>query len=119
MFLVSTYAEGNPPEAARWFCQWLSEAVDDFRVQKSLLSGVHFTVFGLGNSLYTEHYNTVGRNLFDWLSRLSGTSVYPLGLGDQNVAQSVHGGKCMRAVQCSRPKHLTDICRDSLIPSST
>lgn len=91
--MVSTYTDGTPPESAKWFCQWLSEAVDDFRVHKSLLSGLQYAVFGLGNSLYSEHYNTVAKNLSDGLSRLSGTSVYSLGLGDQNVAQSVHGGK--------------------------
>ena len=93
VFLVSTYTEGSPPESAKWFCQWLFEAVDDFRVQKSLLSGVRFAVFGLGNSLYSDHYNTVGKDLFDGLSRLSGTPVFSLGLGDQNVAESVHGGQ--------------------------
>ena len=62
-------------------------------MQKSLLSGVNFSVFALGNSLYSDHYNVVGRNLYDWLSKLSGSSVYPLGLGDQNVAQSVNGGE--------------------------
>lgn len=92
VFLVSTYTDGTPPESAKWFCQWLSEAVDDFRVQKSLLSGLNFAVFGLGNSLYSEHYSTVAKNLHDGLSRMSGTAVYSLGLGDQNVAQSVHGG---------------------------
>ena len=96
VFLVSTYTEGSPPEAAKWFCQWLSEAVADFRVHKSLLSGLHFAVFGLGNSLYGEHYNAVAKNLFDWLSQLSATSVCPLGLGDQNVAGSSHGGKLGR-----------------------
>lgn len=62
-------------------------------MHKSLLSGLNFAVFALGNSLYKEHYNVVGRNLFDWLGRLSGTPVYQLGLGDQNVAQSINGGK--------------------------
>lgn len=93
VFLVSTYTDGAPPDSAKWFCQWLSEAVDDFRVQKSLLSGVKFAVFALGNSLYADHYNSVGRNLFDWLSKLSATPVCALGLGDQNVAQSANGGK--------------------------
>ena len=92
VFLISTYTDGTPPESAKWFCQWLAEAVDDFRVHKSLLSKLNFTVFALGNSLYKEHYNSVGKNLFDWLNRLSGTPVYPLGLGDQNVAESVNGG---------------------------
>ena len=92
VFLISTYTEGAPPDSARWFCQWLAEAVDDFRVSKSLLGKLNYAVFALGNSLYADHYNAVGRNLFDRLGRLSGTAVYPLGLGDQNVAQSVNGG---------------------------
>lgn len=92
MFLISTYTEGTPPEGCAWFCQWVSDTVSDFRVQKSMLSGLRYTVFGLGNSLYGEHYNTSGRNLFNWLGQLSGKAVYPLGLGDQNVAASAHGG---------------------------
>ena len=63
-----------------------------YRVQKSMLRGLHYAVFGLGNSLYGEHYNSVGKNLFGWLGQLSGTAVCPLGEGDQNVVQSKHGG---------------------------
>ena len=33
--------------------------MDDCRVSKSLLSGLHFAIFGCGNSLYQEHYNLV------------------------------------------------------------
>ena len=66
--------------------------MDDFRVQKSLLAGVKFAVFALGDSLYESHYSTAGKNLFTWLGDLSATSVYPLGMGDQNVAQSINGG---------------------------
>ena len=89
MFLVSTYTDGTPPESSAWFCQWLSDAVADFRVQKSMLAGLHFTVFGLGNSVYGENYNIVGKSLFEWLGKLSATVVYPLGLGDQNGPQSI------------------------------
>jgi tRNA wybutosine-synthesizing protein 1 len=92
VFLLSTYTDGVPPESASWFCQWLREAKDDFRVHKSLLSGVHYAAFGLGNSLYGENYNKAVKDLVDGLEKLSATSVYPLGFGDQNVAQSVHGG---------------------------
>ena len=97
MFLVSTYADGCPPKSCSWFYQWLSDTADDFRVQKSLLSGLNYAVFGLGHSLYGDHYNAAGKNLFDWLGRLSGTAVHPLGLGDQNVAQSTHGGESWRS----------------------
>ena len=92
VFILSTYTDGKPPEPAEWFCRWVQEAVDDFRVQKSLLAKVKFTVFALGHSLYDTNYCLAGKNLFVWLSRLSGRPVYPLGLGDQNVSQSVNGG---------------------------
>lgn len=51
--------DGKPPESAEWFCKWLEEASNDFRVQKSLLSGLDYAVFGLGNSLYKERFNMV------------------------------------------------------------
>ena len=92
VFLLSTYTDGVPPESAAWFCRWLREAKDDFRVHKSLLSGLHYTAFGLGNSLYGENYNKTVKDLVDGFKKLSATSVYPLGFGDQNVAQSIHGG---------------------------
>lgn len=92
VFLLSTYTDGTPPENASWFCQWLREAKDDFRVHKSLLSGLHYSVFGLGNSLYGDNYNKAAKDLLDGFEKLSATSVYPLGLGDHNVAQSTHGG---------------------------
>ncbi|XP_053817076.1 S-adenosyl-L-methionine-dependent tRNA 4-demethylwyosine synthase TYW1-like isoform X2 [Vidua chalybeata] len=58
VFLVATYTEGQPPESAAWFCKWLEEAANDFRVGKSFLQGLRYAVFGLGNSAYVDHYNT-------------------------------------------------------------
>ena len=92
VFLLSTYTDGTPPESAAWFCQWLREAKDDFRVHKSLLSGLHYAAFGLGDSLYGENYNKAVKDLVDGFKKLSAITVYPLGFGDQNVAQSIHGG---------------------------
>ena len=93
IFLLSTYADGLPPDSAAWFCRWVTDTAADFRVHKSLLLGLHFTVFALGNSLYVQHYNTAGRELYRSLQQLAATPVYHLGLGDQNVAQSKYGGK--------------------------
>lgn len=59
MFIISTYVDGKPPESAEWFCKWLEEASNDFRVQKSLLNGLDYAVFGLGNSLYENRFNMV------------------------------------------------------------
>lgn len=59
MFLVATYTDGQPTENAEWFCKWLEEASTDFRYGKTFLKGLRYAVFGLGNSVYAGHYNTV------------------------------------------------------------
>lgn len=56
---MSTYTDGKPPADAVWFCKWLEESSNDFRVQKSLLGAVKYAVFGLGNSLYKDNFNMV------------------------------------------------------------
>lgn len=63
VFLVATYTDGQPTESAEWFCKWLEEASTDFRYGKTYLKGLRYAVFGLGNSVYVGHYNTV-RNGF-------------------------------------------------------
>ncbi|NWT08690.1 TYW1 synthase, partial [Vireo altiloquus] len=91
VFLVATYTEGQPPESAAWFCKWLEEAANDFRVGKSFLQGLRYAVFGLGNSAYADHYNTVGRRMDRWLWMLSASRIMTRAEGDCNVAQSKHG----------------------------
>ncbi|NWV12926.1 TYW1 synthase, partial [Ptilonorhynchus violaceus] len=91
VFLVATYTEGQPPESAAWFCKWLEEAANDFRVGKSFLQGLRYAVFGLGNSVYVDHYNTVGRRIDRWLWMLSASRIMTRAEGDCNVAQSKHG----------------------------
>lgn len=61
MFLVATYTDGQPTENAEWFCKWLEEASTDFRYGKTYLKGLRYAVFGLGNSVYVGHYNTVNK----------------------------------------------------------
>ena len=63
IFVLPTHSEGKPPESAAWFCKWLEEAANDFRVEKELLKGMKFAVFGLGNSQYKDHFNEVSRLL--------------------------------------------------------
>ncbi|NWH38876.1 TYW1 synthase, partial [Chloropsis hardwickii] len=91
VFLVATYTEGQPPESAAWFCKWLEEAANDFRVGKNFLQGLRYAVFGLGNSAYVDHYNTVGRRMDKWLWMLSASRIMTRAEGDCNVAQSKHG----------------------------
>ena len=89
--IISTYTEGSPPESARWFYTWLSDMAGDFRVSHNMLSGLKHAVFGLGNSLYSDHYNTVGRDVDSYLTQLGSAQCHSLGLGDENVASSVNG----------------------------
>ncbi|NXS44004.1 TYW1 synthase, partial [Balaeniceps rex] len=91
VFLVATYTDGQPTESAAWFCKWLEEAVNDFRFGKMYLKGLRYAVFGLGNSVYVDHYNTVGRNIDRWLWMLSASRIMTRAEGDCNVAQSKHG----------------------------
>ncbi|EMP41075.1 tRNA wybutosine-synthesizing protein 1 like protein [Chelonia mydas] len=91
VFLVATYTDGQPTENAAWFCKWLEEAVNDFRFGKTYLRGMRYAVFGLGNSLYVDHYNTVGKNIDKWLWMLSASRVMTRAEGDCNVAKSKHG----------------------------
>ncbi|NWZ64422.1 TYW1 synthase, partial [Acrocephalus arundinaceus] len=91
VFLVATYTEGQPPEGAAWFCKWLEEAASDFRVGKNFLQGLRYAVFGLGNSAYVDHYNSVGRRMDRWLWMLSASRIMTRAEGDCNVTQSKHG----------------------------
>jgi len=88
VFIVSTYTDGEPPESAAWFCKYLREASDDFRVQKSMLNSLKYTVFGLGNSVYQSHYNSAAKNLDVWLKKLSAKCIFPVGLGDDNTMRN-------------------------------
>ena len=89
--LISTHEGGSPPDNAKWFYTWLEESSKDFRVQHSMLKGLKYAVFGLGNSLYSDHYNTVAKHVDKFLFQLSATRFHSLCLGDENVAGSKHG----------------------------
>ncbi|KAI9542180.1 hypothetical protein NQZ68_022233, partial [Dissostichus eleginoides] len=91
VFLVATYTDGTPTVNAEWFCKWLEEASTDFRYGKTYLKGLRYAVFGLGNSVYVGHYNTVGKNVDKWLWMLSGMRILTRGEGDCNVVKSRHG----------------------------
>ncbi|NWR61800.1 TYW1 synthase, partial [Bucorvus abyssinicus] len=120
VFLVATYTDGQPAESAAWFCKWLEEAANDFRFGKSFLKGLRYAVFGLGNSVYVDHYNTVGRNTDRWLWMLGARRIMTRAEGDCNVAQSKHGSieadfEAWKAKFLSR---LQGLCRGEKKPCS-
>jgi len=88
IIITSTYAEGSPPENARWLYTCLEDSANDFRVPKTFLQNFRYAVFGLGNSLYSDHYNLVGCNIDLWINKLG---VAPLGLRDENIVNSFNG----------------------------
>ena len=87
VLIISTFTEGTPPESAKWFYKWLEESAKDFRVQHSILKGMRYAVFGLGNSTYNIHYNVIGKNCDKYLHKLSAERVLPLHMGDENGEQ--------------------------------
>lgn len=91
VFILATYTDGQPTENAEWFCKWLEEASTDFRYGKTYLKGLRYAVFGLGNSVYVGHYNTVGKNVDKWLWMLSGMRILTRAEGDCNVVKSRNG----------------------------
>ncbi|XP_062815677.1 S-adenosyl-L-methionine-dependent tRNA 4-demethylwyosine synthase TYW1-like [Anolis carolinensis] len=93
VFVVSTFTDGQPPESAAWFCKWLQEAANDFRVGKHFLRGLRFAVFGLGDSAYRENYNAVGRHVDRWLWLLGAQRVLPLCRGDADPSRGSLGSE--------------------------
>lgn len=56
LFICSTWSEGQPPETAKMFYEWLKDFACDFRVSKNHLAKVKFAIFGLGGDIYGEHF---------------------------------------------------------------
>jgi len=79
IILISTYGEGDPPDAARPFYEWLmSESHSDDELSK-----VNYTVFGLGNKTY-DHFNKMAKDFDTRLSAMGAHCVYPTGEGDDD-----------------------------------
>ncbi|KAK0138408.1 NADPH--cytochrome P450 reductase [Merluccius polli] len=77
IFCMATYGEGDPTDNAQDFYDWLQENDEED------LSGVNFTVFGLGNKTY-EHYNAMGTYVDKRLEELGATRIFDLGMGDDD-----------------------------------
>ncbi|XP_074016757.1 S-adenosyl-L-methionine-dependent tRNA 4-demethylwyosine synthase TYW1-like [Numenius arquata] len=120
VFLVATYTDGQPTESAAWFCKWLGEAANDFRFGKTYLKGLRYAVFGLGNSVYVDHYNTVGRSIDRWLWMLGASRILTRAEGDCNVAQSKHGSieADFEAWKAKLLSQLQALCRGEKKPCS-
>jgi tRNA wybutosine-synthesizing protein 1 len=83
ILVISTYTNGKPPENAAVFYECAEDAVNDFRVPRSLLEGLSFSVFGCGNNAYGNNFNKTGRDMHKFLKSLRARSLVPLGLGNE------------------------------------
>ena len=77
VFCLATYGEGDPTDNAMEFVDWLKNGDAD-------LTGLNYSVFGLGNKTY-EHYNEVAIYVDHRLEQLGATRVFELGLGDDDA----------------------------------
>ncbi|MEL7026144.1 MAG: flavodoxin domain-containing protein [Pseudomonadota bacterium] len=75
MFFCSTYGDGELPNSAIDF-------VDALKADKNDLSGIKFSIFGLGDTSYDETYNNGSKVLMDALTEAGAEMVGPRGLHD-------------------------------------
>ncbi|KAL5780481.1 hypothetical protein ACOSQ2_011218 [Xanthoceras sorbifolium] len=82
LIVASTWDDGKPPEAAKFFTDWLAESANDFRVGSLLLSRCKFAVFGVGSRAYEKTFNVVARDVSKKMRELGAAEVLPVSEGD-------------------------------------
>ncbi|WVZ68934.1 hypothetical protein U9M48_017805 [Paspalum notatum var. saurae] len=86
VFVVSTTGQGDPPDSMKGFWRYL--------LQKDLgaqwLEGIHYAVFGLGDSGY-QKYNFAAKKLDRRLLHLGAEPVVGIGLGDDQHPSGYEG----------------------------
>jgi len=77
--LLSTQAEGLPPQSSAHFVTLLEDHVHDFRVGKTALSHLHFAVAGFGSAEYREagHFCTAAKRVDAGFASLAGHRILP------------------------------------------
>ena len=83
IFMMSTYGEGDPPDNAAPFCDWLNTIP---HTAKSPLKGMRFAMLGVGNSNY-QFYNKCAKQSFAALVDQGATSL----LDDVGLADDAKG----------------------------
>ncbi|KAF3443896.1 hypothetical protein FNV43_RR13586 [Rhamnella rubrinervis] len=77
VFVVSTTGQGDAPDSMKGFWRYLLQR----NLGQHWLDGVHYAVFGLGDSGY-QKFNFVAKKLDRRLSDLGATAIVERGLGD-------------------------------------
>lgn len=82
VFVMATYGEGDPTDNAVDFIDFLKDK--EQALGENALSGVKYTVFGLGNTQY-EHYNEMGRLVDRLLEGHGAQRMFHYGEGDDDA----------------------------------
>ncbi|KAK2399579.1 NADPH-dependent diflavin oxidoreductase [Trifolium repens] len=86
VFVVSTTGQGDTPDSMKVFWRFLLQR----QLSQHWLKGVHYAVFGLGDSGY-QKYNFVAKKLDKRLMDLGGTAILERGLGDDQHPSGYEG----------------------------
>lgn len=85
IFILSTYGEGEPPDNALSFYDWLQKGRDTRH-----LEGLRFSILGLGSSNY-KSYNQFARSTFDLLCNSGAAPILELSLTDDALGLAEEG----------------------------
>nr|XP_027203778.1 S-adenosyl-L-methionine-dependent tRNA 4-demethylwyosine synthase-like [Dermatophagoides pteronyssinus] len=89
IILMPTFTGGEPPENARWFCQWIKDAANDFRLSKNALSQLSFAILGIGDSIYGDDFCLCSFKLTKALKQLSSRCLYKTSVLDRSALESI------------------------------
>ncbi|KAK4188550.1 cytochrome P450 [Podospora australis] len=87
VMITSSY-EGQPADNARNFVAWLENRARD-PANSELLTGVSYTVFGVGNRDWVATYHRIPKLVDELMAKLGATRLYPAGFVD--VSQDIVG----------------------------
>lgn len=82
-FVVATYGEGEPTDNAVQLMQNITDDSFEFTNGAHKLDGLKYVVFALGNKTY-EHYNLIGRQVDEHLTKIGGVRIGARGEGDDD-----------------------------------
>ncbi|QKX60338.1 uncharacterized protein TRUGW13939_07482 [Talaromyces rugulosus] len=90
LMLLSTYGEGNPPDNAVQFFDWLTNSSE-----KVKLEHLQFAILGVGNSTY-KHYNKFAQDVQSSFVQLGAKSLLNLHLADDALGLTEEGFLCWK-----------------------
>lgn len=87
LIMTSTYENGEPPESGKFFYGGVKDSIEDFRVDRTTLRNLNYSICGFGNSSYEDYYNTVARNMNRCLKEIGAREVCNMVLCDENSSK--------------------------------